>query len=59
MLALQISGLRGEIAHMENRGSELKMFYEEQYGIVRQELTETNKIVESKTQENQHLRSKI
>lgn len=47
---LQLSGVREEIAHLENMSTEVKKFYEEQYKIITQELAETNKIVESKTQ---------
>jgi hypothetical protein len=52
LLHMELSGLRAEVIHLEDRTAELKMFYEQQYNIARQELTETNKIVESKTQEN-------
>lgn len=45
--------------HLENRTIEMKDVYEQHYDIVRQELAETNKIVESKTEENQHIRLKI
>lgn len=37
----------------------MKNCYSEQYSIIKQDLSETNKIVESKTKENQHLRLKI
>jgi hypothetical protein len=52
LLHMELSGLRAEVIHLEDRAAELKMFYEQQYDIARQEMTETNKIVESKTQEN-------